>query len=278
MQETETAKHKRLTKDWQNANILDNFIFGKVMRNNDICKEFLELILKRKIKEIKIEVEKQIKEFIETRSIRLDVFAEGENEVYNIELQVQKVDSLQKRCRYYIDKIDMYLKPGVIECKVGKVYQGMKDVTIIFICNFDPVGLGLPQYTVERRYVESLETRFDDGTQIILLNATAYEKANNKNLRDFLAFINGKVEDIDNPLVNRIQKIIKTIKQDEKSKEKFMTLADLIEDERFFAVQENKEKNAISLLKLNKLTFEDIASSVGLTLEKVKDLHKSIKK
>ncbi len=276
MQENEKAKKERLTKDWKNAGILNHFIFGRVMENKEICKQFLEMVLKKEIEKIEVvEVEKHLKEFIDTRAVRLDVYAKGESEVFNIELQAKNYNDIAKRSKAHITNIYMNsLKPG-------DFFKDAKNIYVIFVCSFDPVGINLAQYTAELRIAEHLETRFDDGTQIILLNAKEYIKAENKDLKAFLNFINGN-EDIDNPFVNKVKTQIDIIKNNEEAKEKFMSLSALIQDERFEAKQEGidlgrheeKEENAISLLKSNKLSFEDIAEILKLSLERVKELHK----
>ncbi len=262
MKENEKAKRERLTKDWQNATILNHFIFGRVMENKEICKQFLELVLKKEIEKIDIvEVEKHLKEFIDSRVVRLDVYIKGETEIYNIELQAKSFDDIAKRCRAHINSIDINL------IKPGMAFKDINNVFIIFVCNFDPVGDGLPQYTVERRYIENLNKRFEDGTQIILLNAKAYMKAENKDLQAFLSFISGK-EDIDNQFVNKIKKEIKTIKQNEKQKEKFMSLSMIIQDERY----EQTIENIINVLDL--LDDNTISKRFNVLLETVQQIRK----
>lgn len=39
-------------KSWEELTIADDFLFQKVMQNEDICKKLLEKILKKKIKAI----------------------------------------------------------------------------------------------------------------------------------------------------------------------------------------------------------------------------------
>ena len=93
---------------WQSLTISNDFIFAKVMKDKEICKELIETLLNIKIKEIKyITEQKSINIRYDAKSIRLDVYVEAENKIYNIEMQVINKKDLAKRSRYYQDLIDL---------------------------------------------------------------------------------------------------------------------------------------------------------------------------
>ena len=65
----------------------------------------------------------------------MDVFAKDENRThYDIEMQLVKKDSLEKRSRYYHSQMDVEM------LEKGKSYGELADTYVIFSCNFDPWG------------------------------------------------------------------------------------------------------------------------------------------
>jgi hypothetical protein len=61
-------------KSFEELTITDNFMFSKVMRNKELCKHFLELILGVKIQRIHFsDYEKTIDIRYDAKSVRLDV-------------------------------------------------------------------------------------------------------------------------------------------------------------------------------------------------------------
>ena len=65
----------QFTRPWKDLTFKDNFIFCKVMKNEEICRKMLEILLKIQVEKIEyIESEKTIENYYESRGIRLDVF------------------------------------------------------------------------------------------------------------------------------------------------------------------------------------------------------------
>ncbi len=89
-------------KTLQDLTIKDNFLFGAVMRVEENCKGFLEMVLGFPIARVVVSKEKSIIYHPEYKGVRLDIYAEDENHThYNVEMQVRKKKSLGKRSRYY---------------------------------------------------------------------------------------------------------------------------------------------------------------------------------
>ena len=84
--------NKQITKQWHDATIQNNFVFGKTMELYlDLCRQLLELILDIKIKEIVYpEREKTIEARIDGKGIRLDVYVEEKdaNRSFDVEIQI----------------------------------------------------------------------------------------------------------------------------------------------------------------------------------------------
>lgn len=85
----------------------DNFMFGAVMCDEEICSDFLEMVLGFPIGQVTVCKEKSMVYHPEYKSIRLDVMAQDDsNTHYNVEMQVQKEADLPKRNRYYHSILD----------------------------------------------------------------------------------------------------------------------------------------------------------------------------
>ena len=104
---------QRTVKDnWEELGLSNDFLFGKIMRDPEICKGVLQRILPQlNIERIEYpELQKEIKEDIDARSVRLDVYVRDDKEIiYNIEMQAVDTGELQKRSRYYQSMMDLQL-------------------------------------------------------------------------------------------------------------------------------------------------------------------------
>lgn len=78
----------RKRKTLKELTLKDNFMFGAVMCDEENCKRFLELVLGFSIAHVKVSKEKSIVYHPEYKGVRLDVYAEDENNThYNVEMQ-----------------------------------------------------------------------------------------------------------------------------------------------------------------------------------------------
>ena len=86
----------------------DDFMFAAVMMDAENCRCFLERVLEIQIERVEISTEHGFFFNPECKSIRMDVFAKDENRThYDIEMQLVKKDSLEKRSRYYHSQMDV---------------------------------------------------------------------------------------------------------------------------------------------------------------------------
>lgn len=126
--------------EWEQLGISNDFLFGKIMRNPELCRELLQIILPGlEIDHIEYpEIQKSIIPDIDARSVRLDVYVrDNKDRVYDIEMQVTDTKELPKRSRYYQSIIDLQL------IDKGQSYKKLKQSYIIFICPFDLYGKGI---------------------------------------------------------------------------------------------------------------------------------------
>lgn len=113
----------------------------------------------------------------------MDVFVKGGDAVYDIEMQTVKESSLIKRMRYYQATMDAALLDE------GDDFDLLPDSYIIFICDHDPFGHGLPRYTLEHGCEETDDLVVDDGMCWVALNAPAWEKEHDAPLSQLLKYV-----------------------------------------------------------------------------------------
>lgn len=168
--------------------ITDSFMFGRVMRNEEICKGVLERVLGLSIDHLVYRnTEQEIDPFIDARSVQLDLYLKDDARVFDVEMQVRKRADLAKRLRYYQSVIDTDILPK------GSSYEQLRESYIIFLCAHDPFGDGLPVYTIERTCLENSRI-IGTGAHWLALNCRAYELAQDEGVRNLLEYLeNGRV-------------------------------------------------------------------------------------
>lgn len=256
---------------WEDLTISNDFIFSKVMRDEEICKQVINVLLDIKVSKIKyLQQQKNINLDYDKKSICLDVYVEDEDKIYNIEMQTTNQKELAKRARYYQNLIDL----NTLE--KGKTYNHLKVSYVIFICTFDPFKEGLPKYTFQNRCDEKHTLTLNDRSFKIFFNTQAFEKAQNVNLKSLLKYING--ENDNNSLVNIIDKKIYTIKNNKEWRREYMTL--LMREQEIAEYNFNKGvkqgiANSIEILKNIGLEESQIIEKI---CEKYKITEEQIKK
>ena len=108
----ESEKRKSDNIVWEELGISNDFLFGKVMQDAQLCKELLQRILPGlKIDHVEYpEGQKTICPDADAKSIRMDVYVrDGKGTVYDIEMQVADTGELPKRARYYQGMVDLQL-------------------------------------------------------------------------------------------------------------------------------------------------------------------------
>lgn len=215
-------------KTWENLDITDDFLFGKVMRNPEICKRMIEAILDIKIDRIEYpEEQKVIDMTADSKSVRLDVYVKDTKDViYNIEMQPVKRDNLPKRSRYYQGMIDLNL------IEKGDSYKNLNQSYVIFICCFDLFGRNRCKYTFENRCIEEPDIPLEDGTVKIFLNSKGDLSGLNATLRAFLSYINNGTLS-ENTFITLLDNEVKKARENLEWRREYMTL--------FMRDQENQE-------------------------------------
>ena len=261
---------------WEHLDISNDFIFSKLMRDKEICKQVLEVLLNFKISNIKyIEDEKSINIGYDAKSIRLDVYVEDDENIYNVEMQVTNKDDLARRSRYYQSLIDLN------SIETGEYYKTLKESYVIFICTFDPFNKGLPKYSFENICNEDNKLCLKDGTYKMFFNSKACEKEENVLVKSFLKYINGQKDD--NSFINMINDKITKIKNNQEWRQEYMTLLmkerEIAEENYEKGREEGREEgilNQIETLKELNIEKDIIIEKTALKFNKSKEEIESI--
>ena len=224
---------------FKNLPLSNAFMFGEVMRDESICKLFLEELLGCKIAKLKfINKEYDLADTKYNHGIRLDVYlADANNTHYDIEMQ-NSVEALERRCRYYQAGIDRRT------LEKNAKYRDLPESYIIFVCNYDPYKLGYARY--ERvMYIKDTDLVYDDGSHVIFLN-THYTKVGNtpKAITEYLDY--ARDNDDHAPFTTELAReaVARTqqIRRNTEKEDSFMTFTQLLQETKDEAIEEGVKK------------------------------------
>jgi predicted transposase/invertase (TIGR01784 family) len=257
----------------QELTIKDNFLFAAVMMDPENCRDVLECTLGFPIEQVEVSYEKSIIYHPEYKGVRLDVFAKDENHShYDVEMQVVKSE-IFKRSRYYHSQMDM-------ECMLtGTEYEELPDSYVIFICDFDPVGLGKYKYTRRQTFYEDASYEYEDGVHTVYLSTKGKNDSEvSKQLVKFLHFVGANLtestEDFGDSLVRRLQESITRIKASREMGERYMLFEELLKDEysagkneglaegRAAGKVEERQNGIIDLLSMKGTVSEELCTKL----------------
>ena len=276
MNKKEYKKHKEQKEvgNWENLGISNDFLFGKIMRNPNLCKKLLERILPDiKINHVEYPIEeKTIKSDVDAKSVRLDIYLKDDKEtVYDIEMQATDTKELPKRSRYYQSMLDLQ------QLDRGESYKRLKKSYIIFICPFDVCHQGRHQYTFENICKEDNKISLGDETTKIFLNADSRMDDVSKELRAFLDYVAGRKTDyIDDAFVEELERALQEAKKSREWRHEYMTLYMRDQENIEKGIEQGKIESAIRMLEDGDLSLEKIALYSGLTYEQVLELEKGL--
>ena len=276
---------KKILEELDSLTISNDFLFTKTMEDNpDICQHLIEEILGIKIKSIRyLEREKDLESRVDSKGIRLDVYVEdnGENRVFDIEMQTTYSHDLPKRTRYYQNLIDLdQLKPGEYYGKLGESY-------IIFICTFDHFHDNRRVYTIKSTCQENPKLPFEDGVKKIILNTRGTIGDVSEDLKSFLKYV--QCGEISGNFVENLDKKFKNVKYGIGRRKEFMTYQMALLENRMHGQAEGRVEGlaegraeaqksfAIEMLRDGE-PVDKILKFTKLSIEKIHELSASIRK
>ncbi len=243
---------------WENLGISNDFMFGKIMQDEELCQELLQRILPDlDIDHIEYpELQKSIKTDIDAKSIRLDVYVKDKKgTVYNIEMQTTDTKDLPKRTRYYQGVLDLQL------IDKGQTYNMLKPSYIIFICSFDVFKKGRHIYTFENICKEDKNISLGDETTKIFLNTDSIMNDVSEELRVFLDYVAGKKSD--DSYIKKLDEAVKKARLTKEWRHEFMTL---YMRERV-AAEKGREEGIIGMI----ITLKELNISDDIILKKLQE-------
>ena len=254
-------------KEWEELTICDNFLFQKVMQNQRICKRLIEKLLGIRVKDITYPAsEKSIDVSATQKSIRLDLYVEtDEGVIFDIEMQAIDGEEgwLAKRARYYQSMIDLDILGK------GQEYTELKKSYVIFICTFDPFGLGRKIYTFTNRCHEQEGLELGDETTKLFLNAKGAIGEVDKDIENFLAYVDGKAAE--GKFTKDIEAEVGRVKNHQETKVEYMTLTMELKKHWREGKQEGKQEERLksiqSLMKTLHLTLQQAMDALEIPAE-----------
>lgn len=212
----------------EELNLMDDFLFYSMMAypyiGEAFAKKILELLFQKKFENLKIVTQKVYGgRNTDLRGARLDVYVEDErsaeinssevSDIYDLEPdqnnKSKSIMAFPKRVRFYHAIIDSR------SLKAGEDFGKLKNVYVIFICNYDPFGYDRIKYTIKNTCIEAPEMPYEDGAQTIVLYTKGKNGDISEELRQFLIYMeNTTKENAVNEELKEIQEMVDTVKQD----------------------------------------------------------------
>lgn len=259
-------------KTLQELTFKDNFMFAAVMLDEENAKGVIERALDIQVDHVEISYEKSIVYNPEYKGIRLDVYLKDDkNRHFNVEMQVANTEIL-KRSRYYHSQIDMEL------LSTGIDYEQLPETYVIFICDYDPIGLGKYKYTRCQMIEEDRDYHYDDGSYTIFLSTVGTnEDEISKDLVNFLKYVGAELEESQNDysdeFVKRLQKSVEKIKFDREIGRRYMLIEELMKEE----YNAGKAEGKTEALGNAKAVLVDLLSEIAPISDNLKGRVSSIK-
>lgn len=234
---------ERKRKKYEELTIIDDFMFGKVMRDPKHCKKLLEIVLGVKIRKITfIDDQQTVNPDYRARGIRIDVYVEDNaNTVYTVEMQIRNTGELPMRSRYYQSVVDI----NMIE--KGLDYELLKKSYVIFICPFDLFGKGRHIYHFENLCREDTSVRLEDGTEKIFLNTKGVLDDVDEELCSLLDYFESQVPQ--DAFTGKLDKAVAAARLHKEWRQEYMKIEMMMRDSRKEGKAEGKAEAILELLE-----------------------------
>ena len=238
--------------------LMNDFIFGIVMRQEKYCKPLLEFILGVKIKKLVYTNDQETisSDVLTAKSIRLDVYVEDNaGTIYDIEVQTTNKYNLGKRTRFYQSMID------VRTLEKGHNYKKLRKSFIIFICNYDPFNKNRLIYTFRNRCDQDHSVILKDEATKIIINTKGTLGDVSPELGAVIQYLDSGVASTE--YTKSLDKEVAAVKADEKVRREYMLLAEA------YAMREEtgEHKRVVAQIRksLNRLSAQEMADYFDVT-------------
>lgn len=145
--------------------ITDDFMFGTVFRDVDLCRELVETLLGIELESAEL-VERQ--EHLDagplSRAGIVDIMVrDTAGNVFDVEMQNYKEDDIAFRARRYLSLMDL------ITLDRGKEFGEARGAVVVFICTYDPFDRGWKRYNFPRASTQD-GMPLGDLTDVVFVN------------------------------------------------------------------------------------------------------------
>ncbi|MBR4776022.1 MAG: Rpn family recombination-promoting nuclease/putative transposase [Lachnospiraceae bacterium] len=224
------SKKRSVKKPFEALTIADNYMFQSIMRDKKKAKPLLEMVLRKKIKDIiYVEVEKTKETGYRTRGIRMDVYIEDDEKiVYDIEMQGFQKPHFGKRFRYYQSAMDVDV------VNKGDSFGKLRKSYIIFFTCYDPYGKGWYMYPFKTICEWDSDIVMDDEAERIVMNVKGYKDKEghevSEEIKELLSYMDGNSPKSD--YTKMLDEAVKEVKQNEERRSEYMSINTFAADER----------------------------------------------
>ena len=248
-------------KRYEELTFTDDFMFCKVLeQDEELCRELVEVILDTKIEIVKgVRRQQPIEITPDGRGVRLDVRMEGDDTIYELEMQNGHRAHLPKRARYYQALTDLDMMER------GTKYPDLQDSVLIFICTFDPLGQGRSRYIVKRTVEDEPDLEYNDGARIVYLSALPGGRDQlSDGLKAFLDYVGGEAPN--SGFTRRVDEAIQRARSQREWRKEYMLLSE-IRDEGREEGRAEERADLIRRIAANGKSAEEIAEMTELPLD-----------
>ncbi len=229
-----SAVHNDYLSAISQLRLIDDDFMNVVFKDKDCLELLLSLIFNEHVDIVSYENQYSFKN-LHGRDIQIDVLIKTEDHHYiNVEVQRQNSGAIPQRARYHQSLIDSHA------FKKGKRWEEVPAVTVIFITEKDVLKEGLPIYHINRT-IEETGKKFQDGTQIIYVNASIQEEGHlGRLMHDFMC---DKAEDM---YYEVLRNKVKYYKENQEGKAEMCEIMDNIRNKgRLEGLAEGKMKTLV---------------------------------
>ena len=267
---------------------INDWMFALVMRDPDICKGLLELVLSKddigEVKiatpdhpifdeniEIDVTTQASLKFVEDMHGIRFDAYIKTQKCWAEIEMQIARSESLGKRARYYRCSMDY-------DClEEGDDYEKLQTTYVIFLCTFDYEGKDKPIYFFRNWDVKN-HLPLNDFEYTILLNSKCSPEKVPEGLRELYAYINDPDNIGETELVRNIDKRVRKF-NNSKWRTRQMTYEYYLKEAEKRGIEQGeasgraeRELEMARAMKNEGIAMETIIKVSGLSKEKIEKL------
>ncbi len=164
---TATDEQQRILNErWEEAGIGNDYIFSRVMRNEDTFLKLMQRIFPElKLTKVKRHTPQMTFEGPHgSKSVRFDVYSEIDGRVFDVEMQMENRKNEPRRTRYYQCMMDEQ------ELHKGADYAELPESYIVMISPVDLFGKGRHIYRFRNYEQTDRELELRDGTTKVFLN------------------------------------------------------------------------------------------------------------